>query len=134
VLAGLLSAISPHAISVQYATALSDFNFEAAGDWGNSTDGDDAAETADNMATHGVELALLLGDFSYESSSSAINSWWNNDMAPLHGISKAALGNHDDDSSTMMSQYHSLFELADEDPDKDFGYTRSTTKTFTFLH
>jgi predicted phosphodiesterase len=97
-----------------------DFNFGAAGDWGDS---DDAGETASNMADHGVELALLLGDFSYRSDLSDINKWWNEDMAPLHGISVAALGNHDDHSSAMKNRYHSLFDLADEDPDKDWLFS-----------
>jgi len=100
--------------------ALPDFNFGAAGDWGdNSNSGD----TARNMADHGVELAILLGDLSYGSDSSEINSWWEKDMAPLHGISVAALGNHDDISSSMMNQYHSLLELSDKDPNNDWIYS-----------
>jgi len=100
--------------------ALPDFNFGAAGDWGdNSNSGD----TARNMADHGVELAILLGDLSYGSDSSEINSWWEKDIAPLHGISVAALGNHDDISSSMMNKYHGLLELSDKDPNNDWIYS-----------
>src|SRR5437773_627168 len=100
--------------------ALPEFNFGAAGDLGdNSNSGD----TARNMADHGVELAILFGDLSYGSGSSEINSWWEKDIAPLHGISVAVLGNHDDTSSSMMNQYHSLFELSDKDPNNDWIFS-----------
>src|SRR5437867_4566876 len=89
-----------------------DFNFGAAGDWGDNSN---SRDTAKNMADHGVELAILLGDLSYGSDSSEINSWWEKDIAPLHGISVAALGNHDDISSSMMNKYHGLLELSDKD-------------------
>src|SRR5437867_2395047 len=83
-----------------------DFNCGAAGDWGDNSN---SRDTAKNMADHGVELAILLGDLSYGSSSSKINSWWGKDIPSLHGISVAALGNHDDISSSMMNQYYNLF-------------------------
>jgi len=97
-----------------------DFNFGAAGDWG---DNNNSRDTAKNMADHGVELAILLGDLSYGSSLSDITKWWNNDIAPLHGISVAALGNHDDISPAMMNQYHGLFGLAKKDPNNDWIYS-----------
>ena len=97
-----------------------DFNFGAAGDWGDNSNSRDAAR---NMADHGVGLAILLGDLSYGSSSSEINSWWEKDIAPLHGISVAALGNHDDISPAMMNQYHGLFGLAEKDPNNDWIYS-----------
>jgi predicted phosphodiesterase len=99
---------------------LLDFNFGAAGDWGDT---DDTGDTARNMADHGVELALLLGDLSYSSSLRDINDWWHDDIAPLHGISVAVLGNHDDNNSPLMDRYHSLIELSDEDPDNDWIYS-----------
>src|SRR5213593_1025399 len=100
--------------------ALPDFNFGAAGDWGDNIN---SRDTAKNMADHGVELAILLGDLSYGSSSSEIKSWWEKDVAPLHGISVAVLGNHDDISPAMMNQYHGLFELSDKDPNNDWIYS-----------
>ena len=39
-----------------------DFNFGAAGDWGDNSN---SRDTAKNMADHGIELAILLGDLSY---------------------------------------------------------------------
>jgi len=100
--------------------ALPDFEFGAAGDWGdNSNSGD----TARNMADHGVELAILLGDLSYGSDSSEINSWWEKGMGPLNGISVAVLGNHDDISPSMMNKYHGLFQLSDKDPNNDWIYS-----------
>src|SRR5436853_2031265 len=100
--------------------ALPDFNFGAAGDWGDNSN---SRDTAKNMADHGVELAILLGDLSYGSSSSEINSWWEKDISSLHGISVAALGNHDDISSSMMNQYHNLFGLPEKNPHNDWIYS-----------
>ena len=97
-----------------------DFNFGAAGDWGDNSN---SRDTARNMADHGVGLAILLGDLSYGSDSSEISSWWEKDIAPLHGISVAALGNHDDISPAMMNQYHGLFGLAEKDPNNDWIYS-----------
>lgn len=84
--------------------ALPDFNFGAAGDWGRGTN---AQNTAKNMANHNVELAVGLGDYAYDTGSSAVNSWWNNDISPwLGGKFKGALGNHDvDDKSTYASKF-----------------------------
>jgi hypothetical protein len=47
------------------------------------------------MNNHNVELALGLGDYAYTTGTTAVNSWWNNLMTPLHGKFKGALGNHD---------------------------------------
>ena len=83
--------------------ALPDFNFGAAGDWGA---GSDASNTAKNMANHQVEMGLGLGDYAYNTGSTAVNSWWNNQMAPLHGKFKGSLGNHDvGDSATYASKF-----------------------------
>ncbi len=75
------------------STSSSDFIFGAAGDWSHTPN---AKDTANNMASHHVKLALGLGDYDYRRGSAAISSWWNNPMAPLHGITfRGALGNHD---------------------------------------
>src|SRR5438093_3257704 len=82
---------------------LPDFNFGAAGDWsGNSN----AVSTAKNMVNHQVELGVGLGDYAYNTGSSAVNSWWNNVMTPLHGKFKGSLGNHD---TGDKATYASLF-------------------------
>ena len=58
-----------------YAQAIiPDFNFAAAGDWGN---GINAQNTINNIQLGNPELVLGLGDYAYESNLADITSWWN---------------------------------------------------------
>ena len=69
---------------------LIDFNIGAVDDWGKESE---TRNTARNMADHGAELALLLGDLAYEEESSGINDWYNNYIGPIKNIAKASQGN-----------------------------------------
>ena len=74
---------------------LSDFNFVAAGDWGN---GVNAQNTINNMKLSNPELVFGLGDYAYETISGGIDSWWNRFIsADLSQKWYGALGNHDND-------------------------------------
>ena len=83
---------------------LIDFNIGAVGDWGKESE---TRNTARNMADHGAELALLLGDLAYEEGSSGINDWYNNYIGPIKNIAKASQGNLDEGSVTDL--YPGLF-------------------------
>jgi hypothetical protein len=81
---------------------LPDFNFGAAGDWGSGTN---AAATAQNMADHGVELVVSPGDYAYLTGTDNVNSWWNNQMVPVHGkLFRGALGGHDRFDKELYAQ------------------------------
>src|SRR5690242_7840209 len=83
-----------------------DYSLGAAGDWSTSTD---ARETAENMVSHHVQLALGLGDYAYAKGSDSVSSWWNDQMAPLNRtIFEGAMGNHDvSDSPTYVNKFGS---------------------------
>ncbi len=85
---------------------LPNFSFGVAGDWSNNTY---AKYTANSMANHQVELAIGLGDYCYCYTVPAVDSWWTNTMAPLHGKFIGALGNHD--LYDVKSEYAKLFGL-----------------------
>jgi len=69
----------------------------AAGDWGP-----DPSATANNACSHGVQVFLGLGDYSYESELE--DKAWFDKVACLKTIFYGALGNHDDSASQMYSE------------------------------
>ncbi len=77
------------------------FNIGAAGDWGSGTG---AGKTALNMHEKGVDLAIGLGDYAYETGSENVRKWWNTQMAPLNGRFNGALGNHDAQDGSLYAQ------------------------------
>jgi hypothetical protein len=78
---------------------LIDFNIGVAGDWSRESE---TRNTARNMADRGAELALLLGDLTYEEGSSGINDWYNNYIDPIKNIARASQGNLDEGSVTDL--------------------------------
>jgi hypothetical protein len=80
------------------------FDIGAAGDWGSESG---AGKTALNMHQQGVDLAIGLGDYSYQEGAENVKKWWNSQMFPLHGLFKGALGNHD---AKDQATYAQLFE------------------------
>lgn len=94
--------------SMQANSAFADFNFGAAGDFGCSSN---AGKTLSNIKSHtSVERVLALGDYSYQSTGTC---WFNIiDSKNIHGRTKIAIGNHEDDSSEGFSQYMSFFGLS----------------------
>ena len=77
------------------------FDIGAAGDWGSESD---AGKTALNMHQQGVDLAIGLGDYSYQEGADNVKKWWNSQMVPLHGLFKGALGNHDTKDQATYAQ------------------------------
>jgi hypothetical protein len=84
--------------------SLLDFNFAAAGDWackGRTVD------TVNNIVNKNPELVLGLGDFSYEDTADC----WFKIIAPLDDKMKITIGNHDDETTALLNQYMSHFNL-----------------------
>jgi Bacterial Ig domain/F5/8 type C domain/Calcineurin-like phosphoesterase len=87
--------------------ALADFNFGAAGDWGCTSNTD---ATLTNVKGKGPERVFGLGDYSYASTGTC---FFNKiDPTGLTGITKIAIGNHEDDDSEGFSGYMSHFGLS----------------------
>jgi Calcineurin-like phosphoesterase len=84
--------------------SLSDFNFAAAGDWGCKSR---TVDTVNNIVNKNPELVLGLGDFSYEHTADC----WFGIIAPLDDKMKITIGNHDDETTALLNQYMSHFNL-----------------------
>jgi hypothetical protein len=85
------------------ATAPSDFNFAAAGDWGCTEDTED---TVNNILAKNPELVLGLGDYSYEDSADC----WFDITQPIDNIMKISIGNHDIEDLEALMDYFGLSE------------------------
>src|SRR5215204_118736 len=84
--------------------SLSDFNFAAAGDWGCKST---AYDTLNNIVNKNPELVIGLGDFSYNDTADC----WFEMIAPLDDKMKITIGNHDDETTELLDQYMSHFNL-----------------------
>ncbi len=81
-----------------YSQPLSEFNFGTVGDF----DGvERAKDLIRNMASHGVDLIIGLGDYRYDDGERYIDEFMNDIVLPNMGSAKwyGALGNHDEDYS-----------------------------------
>jgi hypothetical protein len=85
---------------------FADFNFGAAGDYGCNSN---TQKTLNNIKSYHVpvERALLLGDYSYQSTGTCFFNLI--DSSNLKDRSKPAIGNHEDDSDEGYSSYLSFF-------------------------
>ena len=90
--------------STYAATTLSDFNFAAVGDWGCTPN---TINTVNNILDKNPELILALGDFSYHLTANC----WLKVIQPLDEIMKIVIGNHDNESSSLLNQYMNYFHL-----------------------
>jgi predicted phosphodiesterase len=84
--------------------SLSNFNFAASGDWGCNGR---AVNTVNNIVNKNPELVLGLGDFSYQDTADC----WFEIIAPLDDKMKITIGNHDDETTSLLNQYMSHFNL-----------------------
>jgi len=89
----------------QRASAITDYNFAAAGDWGCTSNTD---ATVSNVNGKNPERVFGLGDYSYASTGTC----WFNKIAPIDSITKISIGNHEDDSTEGFSGYMSHFGLS----------------------
>jgi predicted phosphodiesterase len=85
---------------------VADFNFAAAGDWGCKQ----AANTVDNILSKSTELTLALGDLSGKPTADC----WFDIIAPIDNQMKIVIGNHDDETPTMLQQYMDHFGLTQQ--------------------
>jgi hypothetical protein len=84
--------------------SLSDFNFAAAGDWACNSR---TVDTVNNIIDKNPELVLGLGDYSYEDTADC----WLEIIAPLDDKMKIAIANHDVETTFLLNQYMSHFNL-----------------------
>jgi len=87
------------------AFAQSDTHIVAAGDWGCSSNTEKTVKSANSM---NPQLLLALGDYSYEKTSTC----WLNVIKPINSITKINIGNHEDDSESLLNAYLSHFGLS----------------------
>jgi predicted phosphodiesterase len=88
-----------------YGSSLPDFNFAAAGDWGCNNH---TVDTVNNIVNMNPELVIGLGDFSYEDTADC----WLENIAPVEDKMKISIGNHDVDTTSLLNQYMSHFNLS----------------------
>ncbi len=81
------------------------YNVIAAGDWGCN---DNTKMTVNNLRNKNPELVLGLGDYSYQSTADC----WLTIIDPIDQKMKVSIGNHDDISSSLLSQYMSHFNIS----------------------
>jgi hypothetical protein len=84
-----------------------DFNFAAAGDWACNSN---TIDTVNNIINKNPELVLALGDLSYEDTADC----WFEIIAPLDDKMKIAIGNHDDETTSLLNQYMSHYNLTEQ--------------------
>jgi hypothetical protein len=88
-------------------SVYADSNFGAAGDYGCTSNTD---ATLANMKGKSPERVFALGDYSYQATGTC---FFNKiDPTGLTGITKIAIGNHEDDDSEGFSSYMSHFGLS----------------------
>jgi predicted phosphodiesterase len=84
--------------------SLPSWNFAAVGDWDCNAN---ALATVDNIASKEPELVLSLGDFSYQATADC----WFDIIQPIDSKMKIVIGNHDDNTTTLLNQYMNHFNL-----------------------
>ena len=108
--------------------AASDLDIYAVGDWGCTGNTQKTANIAKN---NDADMVLALGDYSYGSTPDC----WFNTIKPIDGITRINIGNHDDESATLLDSYLKHFGL----PKQYYSYdmqnvhvlTMSTEEEFT---
>jgi hypothetical protein len=85
-------------------TSNPDFNFVAVGDWGCTPN---TIITVKHIVTRNPEIIISLGDLSYQDTADC----WLKIIEPINERMKITIGNHDDSSSSKLSQYMTHFGL-----------------------
>jgi calcineurin-like phosphoesterase family protein len=85
-------------------TNVPDFNIAAVGDWGCNSN---TVDTVNNIVNKNPELVLGLGDYSYEDTADC----WLEIIAPLDDKMEITTGNHDVETTSLLNQYMSHFNL-----------------------
>lgn len=87
------------------AHALSDFNFDAVGDWGCNSN---TQSTVKNIKGKNPERIFALGDYSYQPTATC----WLNAINSIKSVTRINIGNHENDASEGNSQYMKAFGLS----------------------
>jgi Calcineurin-like phosphoesterase len=93
--------------STSSTSTLPGFNFAAAGDWACTSD---TTDTVDNIIDKNPELVLGLGDYSYEDSADC----WLDIIQPIDNIMKIAIGNHEIEEESILTEYMNHFGLTSQ--------------------
>jgi hypothetical protein len=101
----LLSTSIEEIASSSTATLSCNFNFAAAGDWACTSDTED---TVNNILDKNPELLIGLGDYSYDECTA---DCWFDIIQPIDNIMKVAIGNHEIEKESILSQYTEYFGL-----------------------
>jgi hypothetical protein len=83
------------------AHALSDFNFDAVGDWGCNSN---TQSTVNNIKGKNPERIIALGDYSYQPTATC----WINAINSIKSVTRINIGNHENDASEGYELY--MFE------------------------
>ena len=89
------------------STPSSDFNFATAGDWACTSD---TTDTVNNILDKNPELVLGLGDYSYEDTADC----WLDIIQPIDNIMKIAIGNHEIEEESILTEYMNHFGLTSQ--------------------
>lgn len=83
------------------AHPLSDFNFDAVGDWGCNSN---TQSTVNNIKGKNPERIIALGDYSYQPTATC----WINAINSIKSVTRINIGNHENDASEGYELY--MFE------------------------
>src|SRR5215211_2466549 len=89
-------------------STLPGFNFAAAGDWGCTSHTTDAVN---NMVDKNSELILGLGDYEYYGDNA---DCWLEIVEPIDDKMKIAIGNHEVEGESKLTQYMEHFGLSNQ--------------------
>jgi hypothetical protein len=98
------AALGTAEASTNSSIRKNDFNFAAVGDWGCNPN---SINSTRNIINKDPELVLALGDLSYEATANC----WLNMIDPIDHKTKITIGNHDDETSSILNQYMKHFNL-----------------------
>ncbi len=88
-------------------SALPNVHLSAVGDWGcNSNTG----RTVDNINSKNPDGVLALGDYSYQSTATC----WFNAISSIDSKTKINIGNHDDETSSLLGSFMNHFGLSSQ--------------------
>jgi Calcineurin-like phosphoesterase len=102
--------IEDHSVyaSPSSTSTLPDFNFAAAGDWACTSD---TIDTVNNVLDKNPELVLGLGDYEYYGDDA---DCWLGIVEPIDDKMKIAIGNHEVEVESKLTQYMEHFGLTSQ--------------------
>ncbi|MBD0359554.1 MAG: hypothetical protein ICV56_02435, partial [Nitrososphaeraceae archaeon] len=101
--------IEDHSVyaSPSSTSTLPGFNFAAAGDWACTSY---TTDTVNNIVDKNPEVILGLGDLSYEDTADC----WLEIVEPIDDNMKIAIGNHEVEVESKLTQYMEHFGLTSQ--------------------